>query len=122
VQGLDLAAFVQRVGGPEVLCESWADTARDRRGEPGTYVARLRIPPVLNVGEYVVGLWAGDPYETFIHEMTVQRFRLEGDDLNRPNRSVILRLPWHVEQVDPNDQETGLTEASTGDDRRVSPA
>jgi hypothetical protein len=54
--------------------------------------------------------------------MTVQRFRLEGDDLNRPNRSVILRLPWHVEQVDPNDQETGLTEASTGDDRRVSPA
>jgi ABC-type polysaccharide/polyol phosphate transport system ATPase subunit len=99
VPGFDLAVFVQRAGGAEVLGESWADTAADRVGEPGRYVARLRIPPVLNVGEYVVDLWMGDPYETYIHERTVQHFRLIGDAQNRPDRAVILRLPWDVERA-----------------------
>jgi len=96
VPGFDLAGFVLRSGGPEILCESWADTADDRPAEPGTYLARLEVPPVLNIGDYVVGLWMGDPYDTFIHEMAVQRFRLAGDARNRPNRAVALRLPWRV--------------------------
>ena len=97
VPGFDLAGFVLRSGGPEILCESWADTAQERPAEPGRYLARLEIPPVLNIGDYVVGLWMGDPYETFIHEMAVHRFRLAGDAQNRPNRAVALRLPWRVE-------------------------
>jgi ABC-type polysaccharide/polyol phosphate transport system ATPase subunit len=100
VQGFDLAAFVLRAGGPEILCESWGDTATERAGEPGTYVARLQIPPVLNIGDHVVGLWMGDPYDTFIHEMAVRRFHLAGDAQNRPNRAVALRLPWQVERAE----------------------
>jgi ABC-type polysaccharide/polyol phosphate transport system ATPase subunit len=110
VLGFDLAAFVCRTDGPEVLCESWADTAADRAGERGMYVARLQIPPLLNVGEYVVDLWVGDPYETFIHERTVQRFRLVGDPQNRMDRLVVLRLPWHVERVDRALAERGIAD------------
>ena len=100
LSGIDVAAFVQRANGPEVLCESWSDTETDRRGDAGAYEARLEIPGVLNVGEYVVGLWIGDPYETYIHEMTLRRFHVTGDAQNRPNRAVALRLPWRVHRSD----------------------
>lgn len=110
VQGFDLAAFVTRTDGPVVLCESWADTAADRAGERGSYVARLQIPPLLNVGEYVVDLWMGDPYETFIHERTVQRFSLVGDPQNRMDRLVVLCLPWHVQRVESSVPDQGIAE------------
>jgi ABC-type polysaccharide/polyol phosphate transport system ATPase subunit len=99
VPGLDLAVMLYRLGGPQILCESWADTATHRMGEPGTYVARLQIPPVLNVGDYTVDLWMGDSYETIVHERNVHRFRLIGDVLNRPDRLLVLRLPWEVDRV-----------------------
>ena len=111
VPGFDLAGFVVRSGGPEILCESWADTAQDRPAGAGTYVARLTIPPLLNIGDYVVGLWMGDPYDTFIHEMAVDRFRLAGDAQNRPNRAVALRLPWSVER-EPDDAGERSPDAS----------
>lgn len=100
IPGFDLAAFVQSARGPQILCESWADTEANRPGDPGTYLARLEVPPVLNVGEYLVGLWMGDPYETFVHEMGVERFHVAGDDGNRPDRCVALALPWHVRRLD----------------------
>ena len=100
VGGIDIAAFVQRVNGPEVLCESWGDSQQERPGHEGTYQARLEIPGVLNVGEYVVGLWIGDPYETYVHEMTLRSFHVTGDAHNRPNRAVALGLPWRVERID----------------------
>jgi ABC-2 type transport system ATP-binding protein/lipopolysaccharide transport system ATP-binding protein len=96
IPGLDLAAYVLNVRGVEVLNEAWSDTAVSRSTEPGEYVARLDIPPVLNTGEYVVGVWFGSTYETLLQEPVAKRFRLEGDPRDRPKRSVVLELPWDV--------------------------
>jgi ABC-type polysaccharide/polyol phosphate transport system ATPase subunit len=100
VPGLDLAAYVLNVRGVEVLNEAWSDTSAGRPSEPGEYVARLVIPPVLNAGEYVVGVWFGSTYETILQEPAATRFRLEGDVHDRPKRSVVLGLPWDV-RVEP---------------------
>jgi ABC-type polysaccharide/polyol phosphate transport system ATPase subunit len=99
VPGLDLAAYVLNMRGVEVVNEAWSDTAADRPGDPGSYIARLEIPPLLNVGEYVVGVWIGTAYETLMQEMTAQRFRLEGDVKDRPKRAVDLGLPWQVRRL-----------------------
>jgi ABC-2 type transport system ATP-binding protein/lipopolysaccharide transport system ATP-binding protein len=96
---LDVAAYVVNMRGVEVLSESWADSTAQRMVSAGDYIARLRVPALLNVGEYLVGVWFGDAYETVLQEDTAHRFRLEGDDGNRPRRIVNLGLPWEVERV-----------------------
>jgi hypothetical protein len=55
---------------------------------------------VLNVSDYVVGMWIGTSYETLLMEFTAARFRLEGDVMERPKRAVVLDLPWQVRRVD----------------------
>jgi ABC-type polysaccharide/polyol phosphate transport system ATPase subunit len=97
--GLDLSLPIVSTRGVEVLCEAWGDTAPVRPGDPGAYVARLEIPPVLNAGEYVVGVWIGTRYDTFLEETTAARIRLEGDVKGRPRRLVDLRLPWDVQRI-----------------------
>jgi ABC-2 type transport system ATP-binding protein/lipopolysaccharide transport system ATP-binding protein len=97
--GLDLSAPITNMHGVEILCEGWGDTVAVRPGDPGTYVARLEVPPVLNVGEYVVGVWIGTRYDTFLEEATAARIRLEGDVKGRPRRLVDLQLPWDVQRV-----------------------
>jgi ABC-type polysaccharide/polyol phosphate transport system ATPase subunit len=99
VPGLDLSAPITNMQGVEILCEGWGDTVAARPGDPGTYVARLQVPAVLNVGEYVVGVWIGTRYDTFLEEATAARIRLEGDVKGRPRRLVDLQLPWDVQRV-----------------------
>jgi ABC-type polysaccharide/polyol phosphate transport system ATPase subunit len=96
VPGLDLSLTIFNGRGVEVLCEAWGDVVPVRPGDPGEYTARLAVPPVLNVGEYVIGLWIGTKYEQFLWETTAARIRLEGDAKGRPHRLVDLRLPWEV--------------------------
>jgi hypothetical protein len=80
-----------------VLEEAWSETAPDEaRGAVGEYVARIEIPPVLAVGEYIAGLWLGSQYEQLFYEDDVVRFRLDGRDHGRPNRVVALGLAWDV--------------------------
>jgi ABC-2 type transport system ATP-binding protein/lipopolysaccharide transport system ATP-binding protein len=105
VPGLDLAVHLYNVRGVEVLSEAWGDTVADRPNDPGEYVARLQIPPLLNVGEYTVGVWIGTRYDTFVQETTLRRFRLEGDVRGRPRRIVSLELPWDVCRVEGDDQQ-----------------
>jgi ABC-type polysaccharide/polyol phosphate transport system ATPase subunit len=100
IPGLDLSAQISTARGVEVLNEAWSDTLPQRPTEPGTYVARLQIPPLLNVGEYVVGVWFGTVYDTFLHDTAARRFRLEGDTKGRPRRVIDLRLPWEVHRRD----------------------
>jgi ABC-type polysaccharide/polyol phosphate transport system ATPase subunit len=97
VPGLDLTAALLNARGVEVLNEHWSDTCSERIGDPGRYVARLEVPAILNAGEYVVAVWFGTAYETFIWEAAVRRFRLEGDVKTRPHRAIALGLPWQVE-------------------------
>jgi ABC-type polysaccharide/polyol phosphate transport system ATPase subunit len=94
---LDLTVFVQNLRGVRVLEEAWSETAPDdARGAVGEYVARIEIPPVLAVGEYIAGLWLGSQYEQLFYEDDVLRFRLDGRDHGRPNRVVALGLAWDV--------------------------
>ena len=101
VAGLDLTVFVQTLRGLRVLEEAWSEKAPDeQRGAVGEYVARLEVPPVLAVGEYVAGLWLGSKYEPMFYEDDVLRFRLVGRDHGRPNRVVALGLEWDVRRAD----------------------
>jgi ABC-type polysaccharide/polyol phosphate transport system ATPase subunit len=97
VPGLDLTVFVQNLRGVRVLEEAWSEKVPDEeRGLTGEYVARIAIPPVLAVGEYVAGLWLGSKYDAMFYEDDVLRFRLDGRDHGRPNRVVALGLTWDV--------------------------
>jgi ABC-type polysaccharide/polyol phosphate transport system ATPase subunit len=115
VPGLDLAAYLLNSRGVEVLNEAWSDTALVRASRPGEYVASLEVPSLLNVGEYTVGIWIGTAYETLLQEMTVHRFRLEGDVKDRPKRIVDLALPWRLDQI-AGHQQSSLT-APDGEQR-----
>jgi energy-coupling factor transporter ATP-binding protein EcfA2 len=104
VPGLDVAVHLYNARGVEVLSEAWGDTVLDRPNKPAEYVARLQIPPVLNVGEYTVGVWIGTRYDTFVQETALRRFRLEGDVKGRPRRIMSLELPWDVRTVEGDEQ------------------
>jgi ABC-type polysaccharide/polyol phosphate transport system ATPase subunit len=117
VPGLDLSVQLLDRQGVQVLNEAWSDRVRERPNAPGEYVARLEIPPLLNVGEYVAGVWIGSRYETLLHETATCRLRLEGDVKGRPERSVVLDLPWQVQRMSgPKDATMLLPDA--GDERR----
>jgi ABC-type polysaccharide/polyol phosphate transport system ATPase subunit len=104
VPGLDVAVHLYNSRGVEVLSEAWGDTMFDRPNGPAEYVARLQIPPLLNVGDYTVGVWIGTRYDTFLQETALRRFRLEGDVRGRPRRVMSLELPWDVRTVEGGDQ------------------
>jgi ABC-2 type transport system ATP-binding protein/lipopolysaccharide transport system ATP-binding protein len=99
VPGLDVAVHLYNIHGVEVLSEAWGDTAFDRPNDPAEYIARLEVPPLLNVGDYTVGVWIGTRYDTFVQETALRRFRLEGDARGRSRRIMSLELPWDVRRV-----------------------
>lgn len=114
VRGLDLTAALVNARGVEVLNEHWSDTSPDRDSSAGSYVARLEVPPVLNAGDYVVAIWFGTVFETFVWEGAARRFRLEGDVKTRPHRAIALGLPWRVEPVGTSDpEEMGSSRSAT---------
>jgi hypothetical protein len=65
----------------------------------GTFDLRISIPPVLNVGEYSVGIWFGSNTHVVLDERGATSFRLNGSDRDRPDRAVALDLPTTVEEV-----------------------
>lgn len=105
VPGLDLSVQLLDSRGVEVLNEAWSDQDPERPSGPGEYLARLEIPPLLNVGDYAVGVWIGSRYDTLLHEAAARRVRLEGDVKGRPQRSVVVGVPWQVSRIGPADQE-----------------
>jgi hypothetical protein len=75
---------------------------------------RISVPPVLNVGDYRVGIWAGAAYEMVLFHPAAATFRLEGSNRERPERAVALFLPWEI--ID--EQVPGLTvDADSADSR-----
>jgi len=97
IPGLDLSATVQSLRGVRMIDEAWSDTATESVVQPGTYVAYLTVPPVLNSGEYSVSLWIGSAYEDFVWEDAPLTFRLEGTTANRAERALQLALRWKVQ-------------------------
>ncbi len=94
--GLDLAVYVVNAAGVRVFDEAWSDTQRLRPDRAGTYTLRLVVPPVLNAGEYQIGVWAGSAYETLLLQPVASVFRLEGSLKGRPERAVELLLDWEL--------------------------
>lgn len=100
IGGLDLTASVQNLQGMRLLDEAWSEKALEYVVQPGEYCAHLTVPPVLNVGDYTVGIWLGTSYEEFAWVDDALSFHLEGPVNGRANRAIHLSLPWVVERVD----------------------
>jgi ABC-type polysaccharide/polyol phosphate transport system ATPase subunit len=104
VPGLGVGIYIKTKRGVEVINEGWTDTEGRRPNDRGDYVVRLDIPPILNVGEYIVGVWIGTMYETLLDNHTAAAFRLEGNREDRPKRAVVLGLPWAISRVEPGSE------------------
>jgi ABC-2 type transport system ATP-binding protein/lipopolysaccharide transport system ATP-binding protein len=96
--GLDIAIFITSKSGSRVLDEALRDTPSGAL-DAGTYEVSMDVPPVLNVGEYTVGVWFGSAYDDLIHEPTSTVFRLHGSDDGRPDRLVVLGLPMAITPI-----------------------
>jgi ABC-type polysaccharide/polyol phosphate transport system ATPase subunit len=92
----DLALYVVNSRGTRIFDEHWSDRGTKVPEGPGRYTVTLTVPPILNVDEYRVGLWAGTVYETLVDQEVSAVFRLEGSVKGRPDRAVELMLPWDL--------------------------
>lgn len=77
VPSLDLALTLQDRRGIRVLDELWGNTldVLSVYEPPSEIEVFLTIPPILPAGDYVLGVWVGSSYETFL-EHEVLRFRI----------------------------------------------
>jgi ABC-type polysaccharide/polyol phosphate transport system ATPase subunit len=111
VPGFDIAVSITSRRGVRVLDEQLSDVVREGRGRPGRFVARLAVPPVLNTGDYDVGIWFGTAYDDLWYDLSVLRLQLEGTSL-RPERAVCLDLPWSVHPYGVGGRDHGNPAAS----------
>jgi ABC-2 type transport system ATP-binding protein/lipopolysaccharide transport system ATP-binding protein len=67
VPDLNLFMWVTSSDGTAMLWEGWYDQPDlpSLAATPGTYIVRLRVPPVLRAGDYVFGIWLGTQYAAF---------------------------------------------------------
>jgi energy-coupling factor transporter ATP-binding protein EcfA2 len=98
VPGMDLAIFVTTRTGVRVLDEVFSDRTEQRLGA-GRYKAAMEVPPVLNVGDFSVGLWFGTAHTDILEEPVAASFTLHGSDRGRPDRVLVGDLPILVEQL-----------------------
>jgi ABC-2 type transport system ATP-binding protein/lipopolysaccharide transport system ATP-binding protein len=97
VPALNLSVVVDTLSGARLLDEAWSEADPPVLRRAGSYHVCVTVPPVLNIGEYAVGLWIGTPYDTFVWAESVLVFRLEGSSQGRPERALQLRLPWSTD-------------------------
>ena len=95
VPGLDLAIFVTNARGTRVFDETLSDHATSSL-QQGRSRVTLEVPPVLNVGDHTVGIWVGTATEEILVEPTAAAFVLHGSERGRPDRAVVLGLPFTV--------------------------
>jgi hypothetical protein len=71
---------------------------------PSEVDVALSVPPILPAGDYLLGVWIGSSYDSFL-EQEVLRFRVwpkaedPADDLDR-DRVVQPPVQWEVRQAD----------------------
>jgi ABC-2 type transport system ATP-binding protein/lipopolysaccharide transport system ATP-binding protein len=103
IPGLDLAVMVTSSRGVRVIDEVLSDRS-SMRLSPGRYRVSLALPPLLNVGDYTAGVWFGTRFGTSYEDLfdlpAAAPFTLHGSDLERPERVVVLNLPFAVERLD----------------------
>jgi len=96
VNGFDIAVYVTTASGVRVFDEAASDQATLQL-PAGRHVATLRLPVVLNVGDYTVGVWFGTQNTELLEQPVAAAFTLHGSDLGRPARVVVLNLPISVQ-------------------------
>jgi ABC-type polysaccharide/polyol phosphate transport system ATPase subunit len=102
VTGLDVAVSVETLTGVRLLDEALSDAGRDAErvlGGPGHYRVSLSLPALLMPGEYLVNVWVGTTYETFVWEHGAARLRLEGSHQARPDRLIVGQGRWAVAEL-----------------------
>jgi ABC-type polysaccharide/polyol phosphate transport system ATPase subunit len=98
VPGLDLAVYVSDGRSVRILDEALSDLGSGPLHR-GRQRVRLSVPPILNVGDFTVGLWLGTAHEDLLDEPAAATFSLHGHDRGRPDRVVVARLPFSVEPL-----------------------
>jgi ABC-type polysaccharide/polyol phosphate transport system ATPase subunit len=73
--GIDAAIYVRNTAGVRVVNENLSDVGSELTGPPGTFTARLTIPPILAADDYVVGVWLGTS-ELLVFKGELMRFAL----------------------------------------------
>ena len=100
VPGLDLAVYLSDARSVRILDEALSDDGPGRLHQ-GRQRVRLSVPPMLNVGDFTVGLWIGTAHEELLDEPAAASFTLHGHDRGRPDRVLVAGLPFTVEPVPP---------------------
>ena len=99
VPGLDLAVLVTTAGGVRVIDELLSDRTSVRFAA-ASYRVVLEVPPILNAGEYTVGVWFGTEYEDFFDQpVAAAPFTVHGGDPERAQRLLALDLPFEVQRL-----------------------
>jgi hypothetical protein len=99
VPGLDLAVLVTAAGGARILDELLSDSITTRF-TTGKYRVEVCVPALLNSGDYHAGVWFGTQGEQFLYEPAATPFTVLGPDSGRPERLVVLDLPFAVRRLD----------------------
>jgi ABC-2 type transport system ATP-binding protein/lipopolysaccharide transport system ATP-binding protein len=95
VPGIDLAVYITTSSGVRVIDQVLSDSEQPRL-PAGDYTAQLPLPPVLNVGDFAVGVWFGTTHSQFVDEPSAATFSLHGSDRGRPDRVLVYDLPIRV--------------------------
>ncbi len=95
VPGLDLALFVTTATGVRVLDQALSDQGPPRI-TAGRWCVTLKVPPILNVGDFTVGVWVGTAHTDLLDEPVTTSFTLFGSDHGRPGRILVQELPMSV--------------------------
>jgi hypothetical protein len=105
IAGLDMGVYLLATDGTALLNEIWSDQPGlpELIPERGRYLARIRIPPVLPAGDYVIGLWLGTEHVNFF-DREVLRFSLlpdPGDRHEALGRRRMIQPPvtWSRERI-----------------------
>jgi ABC-type polysaccharide/polyol phosphate transport system ATPase subunit len=99
VPGLDCAVYLTTLRGVRVVDEAWSDSTA-APPSPGAYVARLEVPPILNAGDYAVGVWFGSAYEHLRWDDQALVVHLDGVTHGRGERVVQAGLVLDVRKVE----------------------
>jgi hypothetical protein len=73
IRGLDMSVYIQKRDGTVLINENW----KDQPGMPelvptaGEYGVRVRIPPVLPAGDYMVGVWVGTDHRQYFDQQVL---------------------------------------------------
>lgn len=105
IPALEVAFLLQNQQGVQVLDETWGPDSSggiSRPNAPAEYEARLTIPPILSIGDYLVTVWVGHRLGTIVRR-EVLAFRLwpHPDERAVTARDRVVQPPvdWDVREL-----------------------